>query len=97
MNCYVGFGKNRLPNGQPMILETDMEALQYAMTRIGLVPETGWGEADTQTLSSYFDLEAFMSGSWDKYDDFEEYEEEREKKRDQECEYISPLDWGRPA
>ena len=56
---YIGIGPNR-----GRVLETEEEALDYAITRLGLAPAETWDAVDKTLLLEYFSLADFFSGNW---------------------------------
>lgn len=71
---YEGIGPNR-----GRVLESDGEALDYAMASLGLAPLDGWDGVDTDTLLEYFDPAAYLSGNWAAYRDWGTYYAENPK------------------
>jgi hypothetical protein len=76
--CYVGIGQNRLPGGQPIILESDDKAFAYALHLHGIQP-------CDNTQPSYEFREMFLewefSGDWVKYPSLDDYAEEQNELR----------------
>ncbi|HJD24108.1 MAG TPA: hypothetical protein H9694_08185 [Firmicutes bacterium] len=74
---YVGIFRNR---GQ--LLPGEDEALDYAITRLGLAPAEGWDRVDKPLFLRYFALADFLSGDWIAYPSWKEYEREQTERGD---------------
>lgn len=74
--CYVGIGRNRLPSGRPLILETDEDAFAFVLARYNLMPIDGLDSIPKPFKQAVIDWE--FSGDWVHYDSFEDYEAKQE-------------------
>lgn len=72
--CYVGIGRNKLPSGRPLILETDEDAFAFALARYNLMPIDGLDSIPKPFKQAVIEWE--FSGDWVHYDSLEDYEAE---------------------